>query len=127
MLTINLNEKEGIAVLEPDGVLSENDFKSAAEIIDPFIEKSGKLNGIIIHVKSFPGWDSFSALITHLKFIKDHHKKVACVALVTDSPIGKFSEKIANHFVQAEIKNFTFDELEDANEWIKSCITEEPA
>jgi hypothetical protein len=21
-------------------------------------------------VKSFPGWDSFSALITHLKFIK---------------------------------------------------------
>ena len=69
MLTVNLNEKEGIAILEPDGDLSEKDFQSAARIIDPFIEKSGKLNGIIIHVKSFPRWDSFSALITHLKFI----------------------------------------------------------
>ena len=66
MLTVNLNEIKGIAILEPDGKLSENDFKSAAKIIDPYIKKSGKLNGIIIHVKSFPGWESFSALMTPL-------------------------------------------------------------
>lgn len=118
MLTVKLNELEGIAILEPDGELSEKDFISAAAIIDPYIETSGKLNGIIIHTRAFPGWDSFSALITHLKFIKQHHKKVSHIAFVTDSPIAAFAEHVANHFVSAEIKNFSFDELEESIKWI---------
>ena len=123
MLTVNLDEMKGIAILEPDGKLSENDFINAAGIIDPYIEKSGKLNGIIIHVKSFPGWDSFSALIKHLKFIKEHHKMVSHVALVTDSPIGGFAEHVASHFVNAEIKSFPFDEFENAEKWILRPLT----
>jgi len=118
MLIVNLIETEGIAILEPDSELSEADFISAAKIIDPYIEKSGKLNGIVIHVKSFPGWDSFSALIKHLKFIKEHHKKVSHVALATDSPIGEFAEHVASHFVSAKIKSFPFSELEKAKKWI---------
>jgi len=66
MLNVKLNEPRGIAILEPDGKLSEEDFKSVAGIIDPYLEKSGELNGIIIRAKTFPGWNSFSALITHL-------------------------------------------------------------
>jgi hypothetical protein len=119
MLTVNLNEIEGIAILEPDSELSEADFISAAKIIDPYIEKFGKLSGIIIHVKSFPGWDSFSALIRHLKFVKEHHKKVSHVAFVTDSPIGGIAEHVASHFVSAKIKSFTFSELEEARRWIE--------
>ncbi len=118
MLNVKLNEMEGIAILEPDGKLSENDFKSASAIIDPYIETSGKLNGIIIYVNTFPGWQSFAALITHLKFIKEHHKKVAHVAFVTNSPIGAFAEHVANHFINAEIKNFSYGELENSVKWI---------
>lgn len=118
MLKVNLSEVEGIAILEPVGELSESDFKTVAEIIDPYIEKVGKLNGIIIHVRSFPGWDSFLSFITHMKFVKQHHKKVSRIAFATDSPIGSISENIASHFVNAEIKNFSFDELEDAKKWI---------
>lgn len=118
MLKVNLSEVEGIAVLEPDGELSESDFKNAAETIDPYIEKVGKLNGLIIHVRSFPGWDSFVSFITHMQFVKQHHKKVSRIAFVTDSPIGSIAENIASHFVNAEIKNFSFDELENAKKWI---------
>jgi len=118
MLTVKLNEIEGIAILEPDGALSEEDFKSAAAIIDPYIETSGILNGIIVHVKKFPGWNSFSALITHLEFIKEHHKKVSHVAFVTNSPVGAFAEHVASHFINAEIKSFSFSELENSVEWI---------
>ena len=118
MLTININEVDGIAILDPDGELTASDFKSAARIIDPYIEKTGRLNGIIIHVKSFPGWDSFSALMTHLTFVKDHHKKVACIAFATNSPIGGFAEHVASHFVNARIKAFSFDEMDAAKQWI---------
>ena len=124
MLHIDLDEEEGIVLLEPEGALSEEDFKAAARIVDPYIEKSGSLNGVLIHTKSFPGWDSFSALIKHLRFVKDHHKKVACVALVTDSAIGEFAEHVASHFINAEIKHFDFDELNEANNWIKTSAQE---
>lgn len=123
MLNVDLDQIEGIAVLEPDGVLTEKDFQSASSLIDPYIERAGKLNGIIIHVQSFPGWDSFSALLTHLKFIRDHHEKVSFVALATDSPIGRFAENVASHFVSAEIKEFPFNELENARKWILAGST----
>lgn len=118
MLTIDLNESDGIAVLKPAGKLSESDFKSAAKIIDPYIEKVGKLNGLIIHTSSFPGWDSFSAMMTHLSFVKNHHKNIRHVALATDSPAAGIAEQISSHFVSAKIKTFSFDELEIARQWV---------
>ncbi len=118
MLKIELDEDVGIAILEPDGELSEGDFNAASQVIDPFLEKNNALRGIIIHVKSFPGWDSFSSLVAHLKFVKDHHKKITRIAFATDSPIGSIAEKVATHFVNAEIKNFDFDALEDSRKWV---------
>ena len=118
MLEVTLNEKESIAILEPHGVLCEEDFTIANERINPFIEKHGKLNGVIIYTESFPGWDSFASLIRHLKFIKEHHKEVSHIAFVTNSVIGVLSEHITSHFVNAEIKNFAFNELEESKNWI---------
>ena len=108
MLKINLDEAKGIAFLEPLGELSKNDFISASKIIDPYIKKAGKLNGLIIHVKSFPGWDSFGALIEHLKFIKEHHKKISRIAFATDSAVGGFVKHIGSHFISAELRTFSF-------------------
>ena len=124
MLHVKLDETNGIAILEPNGALSENDFKSAAKRIDPYIERSGKLSGIIIQVKSFPGWESFTALMAHLKFIKEHHKKVSHVAFVSDSPLGGFAEHVGNHFINAEVRSFSFNELENAIQWIMGDVNE---
>jgi len=118
MLNVKLNEKDAIATLLPEGALSKEDFDEVAACVDPFIEKSGKLNGIIIAVQSFPGWDSFEAFSSHIKFVKDHHKKVKFVAFVTDSPLGSMAEHVATHFVSAQIKSFAFCELEAAEKWI---------
>ena len=85
MLNIELDEDAGIAILTPKGELSGSDFKTAAEIVDPFIEKCGDLKGIVVHVENFPGWDSFSSLVSHLKFVKDHHRKVSRIALRADA------------------------------------------
>ncbi|MEE8328923.1 MAG: STAS/SEC14 domain-containing protein, partial [Thermodesulfovibrionia bacterium] len=108
MLSVEIDEINGIAILEPDGRLSKSDFETAAKQIDPFIERTGKLNGLIIHTKSFPGWDSFAALVSHFKFVKEHHKKITRVALSTDSVVGTFAESVASHFVNAQIKLFSF-------------------
>lgn len=118
MLKVNLDKDRSLVVLEPNGELTEGDFLTASRIIDPYIETYGNLRGIIIYVKDFPQWDSFSALITHLNFVKEHHKKVSHVAFVTDSIIGDFAENFASHFIKAKIKNFDYDELNKAKSWI---------
>ena len=118
MLSVKIDEKNLVAVLQPEGPLSASDFESAAKTIDPLIEKSGKLNGVVIYTKSFPGWDSFAALVSHLRFVKNHQEKVSHVAFVTDSPLGKFAEPVASHFVKAEIRSFPYADYDKALEWI---------
>jgi len=118
MLEVQLEENQGIAFLEPVGKLAENDFKVASKIIDSYLEKHEKLQGLIIHVRFFPGWDSFSSLVGHLKFVKAHHKRISRVAFVTDSPVGSIAEKVARHFVRAEVKSFAFDEIAASKKWI---------
>ena len=118
MLSVQIDEQNGIAILEPEGALSKENFKSASNIIDPYIAQHGRLEGVIIHTKSFPGWDSFGALISHLRFVKEHHKKLSRLAISTNSAIGNFAEVIVSHFVSAEIMNFSFEEVDQAKKWI---------
>jgi hypothetical protein len=122
MLTVKIDESRGIAILEPEGPLSKDDFVAAAKAIDPYIEETGTLKGLIIHTESFPGWDSFAALTTHLKFVKEHHQKIARIAFATDSVIGNVAESIVSHFVNAELKKFGYHELEQAKLWIESDV-----
>lgn len=118
MLTVKTDEVNHIAILEPDGPLSESDFRAAAKKVDLMIEKFGQLNGIVIHSKSFPGWESIAALTSHLQFIRDHHKKLSRVALVTDSIAAHLAEVFATHFVMAEIKIFSYEDFEEATHWV---------
>ena len=118
MLKVKLDEECGIATLIPDGALSGQDFEYASSVIDPYLEKSGNLKGIIILSRTFPGWVSFGSLLKHFKFVKDHREKVSKVALVTNFLLGDIAEIIAGHFVSAEIKHFPFDELNNAQNWI---------
>ncbi|MDT8375374.1 MAG: STAS/SEC14 domain-containing protein [Mariprofundaceae bacterium] len=118
MLNVTVNQEDGIVILVPDGALTRKDFESAAAVIDPYIEAAGKLHGVIIYTKAFPGWDSFAALLSHLKFVRDHHRKVARVAMATDSVVGDLAEAVTGHFVQAEVKHFRFSEFRQARLWV---------
>jgi hypothetical protein len=118
MLKIEMDKQLGIVVLEPTGPLAKKDFIEVSKVVDPVIAEKGVLQGLIIHTKDFPGWDSFGALANHLKFVSNHHKKLSRIAVVTDSALGDFAEAIASHFVAAEIKHYPFDQLDSARHWI---------
>ncbi len=50
----------------------------------------------MICAKTFPGWESFGALVSHLRFVKIHHRKIARIAAVTDSELLKIMPHIAS-------------------------------
>jgi hypothetical protein len=120
MIQIKLNEDTGIVTVTPSAQLNEQDFKLLANEVDPYIEKEGKLNGLIIQIELFPGWKDFAGLISHLKFVREHHKKIKKVAVVTDGQIISIMPKIVDHFVNAKVKYFPYDSLDEAVLWVQS-------
>src|SRR5665811_70819 len=103
MLNYELLHDEGILVLHPEGPLEAADFTVLAGQVDVYLEGHGKLCGVLIHAKSFPGWKDFGALLAHLKFLKVHLKRIEKVAVVADGAIASILPNIANHFVHAQV------------------------
>jgi len=118
MLEPQLLADEGILVLTPQGPLEKADFERLALLVDPYIEQKGALKGVMIYAKSFPGWADFAALLTHLRFVKDHQQHVARVAAVSDSSVLTVLSAIAKHFVRAEVRHFEFDARDQAMRWL---------
>jgi SpoIIAA-like len=114
----SLDSTQSILTIRPKGALEKGDFEQLAKTVDPHIEKTGGLAGIILDAAKFPGWDSLAALAAHLRFVRDHHKKVKRIAVVTDSALGNVGEKLGSHFVAAEIKHFPAGQVEAAKQWI---------
>jgi hypothetical protein len=118
MITHELLADQGILILRPYGALTASDFESLAAFVDPYLEKSGTLHGLMIEAESFPGWNDFAALVCHLKFVKAHHTRVEKIAAVTDGAFGTVAPKIASHFVKAEVRHFPSREREQALAWL---------
>ncbi|MGZ3743891.1 MAG: STAS/SEC14 domain-containing protein [Pseudobdellovibrionaceae bacterium] len=88
-----------------------------ANVIDPWIEAHQRLNGLVVAVPKFPGWENFGSFIRHMEFVKGHHRKIRKVALVADGVLPELAHNIAKHFVEAEIKQFPFSEVGAAEQW----------
>ena len=85
MIKSELLKDKGVLVVSPVGRLEASDFKHLAEEIDPYIEQNGRLHGLMVYTEFFPGWADFAALISHLKFVRNHQSKIEKVAAVSDS------------------------------------------
>ncbi len=120
MIEHTLDKARSILHVRPQARLEQRDFAQLAATVDPHIEERGDLAGLIIEIASFPGWESLGAMASHFRFVRDHHKYVKKVAVVTDSPLGNVAEHLASHFVSAEIRHFPAGSLEAAKHWIMS-------
>lgn len=120
MINLSLNRDQGYAILSVTGPISVFDMENLTKEVDRYIDEFGKLNGLIIKVEQFPGWDSLDGFFQHLKFVKDHHKLISKVGFMTeDNLISKFPG-LVSHFVNAELKRFDYGKMDEAVEWICS-------
>ena len=119
MIKHRIMRTEGILVIEPIAALSEEDFRGLTVSVDAYLTEQPALHGLLIHAKHFPGWENFAGLSAHLRFVREHHRKIERIALVTDSPLGTVAPALAMHFVSAEIRHFGYSEFEEALLWLK--------
>jgi hypothetical protein len=123
MLSHKLLLPEGILVLEPDAPLQAADFEGLAHEIDPYIAEHGKLQGLMIHARAFPGWANLDAFLAHMRFIESHHQKIHRLAVVTNSSLLTEVPKIAAHLVRVEVKQFPESAYEDALRWLRDAAS----
>ena len=120
MIHFELLRDRGILVVTPQGPLEKTDFELVGQEVDPFIAAKGKLTGLMIYAKAFPGWKNFEGLLSHFKFVGEHQRHIERVAAVTDSEFLTIMPSIVGHFVRAEVKHFGFDEKERALTWLET-------
>lgn len=118
MIEHELDTTNAILYVRPQSALEKSDFERLAAAVDPYLEANGHLAGLMIETATFPGWESLGAMAAHFRFVRDHHKRIAKVALVTDSAMGNVAERLAAHFVSAQIRHFPAGERENAKAWI---------
>ncbi len=107
----------GVLVVEVRQALRAQDFDALAATADQWIDANGELAGLVIHARAFPGWENLGGLIRHVRFLRDHHQRVRRLALASDSKVADLAPKLAEHFVQAEVRRFGYDELDAAIAW----------
>ena len=120
MLSHELLGDEGILIVSPRQSLESADFESVSQAVDPYIEQHGPLAGLLIDAESFPGWQNFGALLSHFRFVRDHHRNIRKVAAVTDDKLLSFLPAVASHFVAADVKHFPYADKQAALEWLRS-------
>ena len=123
MIHYELLRERGVLTLKPEGALRAEDFVALAGTVDPYIEQHGQLNGLMIEAGSFPGWKDFAALVSHLRFIRDHHRRIRRIAVVSDSKLLALAPKLASHFVSAEVRTFDVADRAAALAWLESGST----
>jgi hypothetical protein len=109
----------GVIVVDVGAPLRAKDFDAIALTADTWIEAHGDLHGIVIHARAFPGWENMGSFLRHMRFIRNQQQKVKRVALVTESMLASLMPRIAEYFVQAELKAFPYDALENAIAWAR--------
>ena len=119
--------ESGVIVVEVKQALRAQDFDSLAFTADAWIEAHGDLQGLVIHAREFPGWENLASFLRHVRFVREHHRKVKRIALAADTKLASLAPSIAEHFIQAEVKSFGYDELDAAIAWAERPATRSAA
>jgi len=119
MINAQLLRDHGIRVVSPVEKLESNDFEQLRLLTDPYLEKRGSLQGLLIDAESFFGWDDFSSMLSHLRFVRNYHEKIERVAAVTDSGFLATVPKAADHFIAAEVRHFDYEDRDETLCWLR--------
>ena len=59
MIEYDLDTEHSILHVQPKSAIEQDDFVKLAKAVDPHIEATGGLAGLIIETPGFPGWREF--------------------------------------------------------------------
>ena len=116
-MKIEIVSKENLFVISPEGTITEDDIEQLVESVNGYINTYDKVPSLVIVATNAPTWESFEALKSHIKFVRERQRIVPKVAFVTDSRLLSIAHPLADVFTSAKIRRFKAEALDDALNW----------
>ena len=116
-LAHRLLPESGVIVAEVSEPLRAQDFDALAATAQKWLETHDGLQGIVLRARKFHGWQNTRALRRHIRFVRDHQRKIRRIAVATNSKLADVAPRVARHIVQPEVRAFGYDELDKAVSW----------
>jgi hypothetical protein len=113
---------DGVLIVSPTGELQAVDFERMRLLTDPYIDEHGDLKGLLIDAESFPSWENFSSMLSHIRFVRDYQEKIERVAAVTDNGFLAILPMVADHFVAAEVRHYDYQDRDRALTWLSTGL-----
>lgn len=120
MTEAKLMREDSVLIVIASTAVEESDFERLRLLVDPYIEKYGTLNGLLIYIESPSVWADLSSMLSYFKFIDEHRQKIKRVAAVTDSSLLSMLPWLSDYFVDAEVRHFTYEDHLAALTWLKT-------
>jgi hypothetical protein len=118
MLTIK-QDKTNKLKLAISGKMQSSDIDQLAKIADDLIKKHGKVK-LFINGAKFDGWEDFSTMQKHFRFVQEHHNYVEKLAIITGPWWQNFMLSFAKIFIHPKVKTFQAGEDSAVEKWLES-------
>ncbi|MGO4440654.1 STAS/SEC14 domain-containing protein [Rhizobium sp. RAF56] len=120
MILLEPLRDKNVVIVTPQGPLEQADFEAIAKEIEPAIASNGKVSGLMINIKYFPGWQNLAAISAHLKFVANYNRAIERIAVVTNNSLLSIVPGIAGYFVHPQIRLFDSGQTEQALSWLET-------
>lgn len=113
----HLDPSSEVLIIDADSPLATADIDALASTLDSWLAQHAELRGLVVHAPAVPGWQNMAGLTSHVKFVRQHHRRIRRLAIAMDGPAAQFAPKLAGHLVHPEIRHFSYHELDAARSW----------
>lgn len=119
MISIEVHAEDNIFVIAPDAAISSDDIANLNRKVSDYINVNDRVPDLVIRAENFPAWKDFDAISNHIAFVKNHHRLVKKVAIVSDSSLVWLVRPFVNLFVGARVRHFPAGQFDSAYAWAK--------
>lgn len=120
---IHADPSTNLLTISPEGAISAEDIAELKQAANDYINANDRVPNLLIHAKSFPGWEDFSAMTRHIQFVRNHQKMISKVAIVGDGVLLNLLPPLADVFVSARLRHFPEKALDRAKSWLTTHET----
>ncbi len=102
------------------GELTADDFAKVAPEVDSIISRYGKIRALI-DASGFSGWKDLKAFESHVRFVKDHQRKIDRVAAIV---AHKWQHWLAGTFkllLHPEVRAYDKVQENEALDWLSEA------
>lgn len=117
MIDIETRRAENVFIMTPRGSITAEDIKTVSSTIDDYINEHDAIPSLVFRVSELPRWEDFEAMAAHFRLVRDHHKVVPKVAIVSDSSFLALVRVFVDQFTGARVRRFPADAFDDAVNW----------